>query len=146
MSGLFQNKLVVFLFASGFIVFNLWIKYVSGEILTQKKDCPCARTWQVEQVNNISTVGLFVGIINIFIPVTRTLYNIPIISTIFTALTVIILLMYVFSLSYVGRQLDEDKCIGCKVPGKPLMTIIGNLDSFPLIVIAAGLGIGLMYF
>lgn len=140
------NKLLVFFFTSGFIIFNLWVKWVSGELLTQK-NCPCAANWQVEQVNTISTIGLVVGVINIFVPVTRTLYNIPIVSTVFTALIVIILLMYVFGLSRVAKNLSEDKCRKvCQVPSSALVQKFGTIETFNLILIAAGLGIGLLYF
>jgi hypothetical protein len=146
MSTLQNNKLLVFFFTGGFIAFNLWAKWVSGEILSQK-DCPCAANWQVEQVNSIATVGLVVGAINIFVPITRTLYNIPIISTVFTALIVIILLMYVFGLSRMAKDLGEDKCRkSCKVPSSMLVTKLGSLETFSLLVLGVGLGVGLLYF
>lgn len=146
MSMLQNNKLLVFFFTAGFLVFNLWVKWVSGEVLSQK-DCPCAANWQVEQVNTIATVGLVVGVVNIFIPITRTLYNIPIISTVFTALIVIILLMYVFGLSRVAKNLGEDKCRKvCRVPSSALVRKIASMETFNLILIAAGIGIGLLYF
>lgn len=141
-----NNKILVFFFTAGFLVFNLWVKWVSGEILAQQ-DCPCAANWQVEQVNTISTVGLVVGVVNIFVPITRTLYNIPIVSTVFTALIVIILLMYVFGLSRVAKNLSEDKCRKtCRVPSSVLVQKFGTMETFNLILIAAGLGIGLLYF
>ena len=146
MSTFQNNKLLVFLFTGGFIAFNLWAKWVSGEILAQK-DCPCAANWQVEQVNTIATVGLVVGAINIFVPITRTLYNIPIISTVFTALIVIILLMYVFGLSRMAKDLGEDKCrASCKVPSSMLVTKLGSLETFSLLVLCVGLGVGMLYF
>jgi uncharacterized protein YacL len=146
MSAIQNNKILVFFFTAGFIAFNVWVKWVSGEILSQK-DCPCAANWQVEQVNTIATVGLVVGAINIFIPITRTLYNIPIISTVFTALIVIILLMYVFGLSRMAKDLGEDKCrTSCRVPSSALVAKIGSMETFNLLVLGAGLGIGLLYF
>jgi hypothetical protein len=146
MSTLQNNKLIVFFFTGGFIAFNLWVKWVSGEILSQK-DCPCAANWQVEQVNTIATVGLVVGAINIFVPITRTLYNIPIISTVFTALIVIILLMYVFGLSRMAKDLGEDKCRkSCRVPSSALVTKLGKLETFSLLVLGVGLGVGMLYF
>ncbi len=141
-----NNKILVFLFTAGFLVFNLWVKWVSGEILSQK-DCPCAQNWNVEQVNTIATVGLVVGAINIFVPITRTLYNIPLISTLLTALIVIILLMYVFGLSRMAKDLGEDKCRKvCRVPSSVLVQKVASLETFSLLVLGAGLGIGLLYF
>jgi hypothetical protein len=141
-----NNKLLVFFFTVGFLAFNLWVKWVSGEILSQE-DCPCSANWQVEQVNTISTVGLVVGTINIFVPITRTLYNIPLISTILTALIVIILLMYVFGLSRMAKDLGEDKCRKvCRVPSSALVRKVASLETFSLLVLGAGLGIGLLYF
>ena len=145
-SNLQDNKLLVFFFTAGFLAFNLWVKWVSGSILSQK-DCPCAANWQVEQVNTIATIGLFIGVINIFVPVTRTLYNIPIISTVFTALIVIILLMYVFGLSRMAKDLGEDKCSkSCQVPSSALVTKLASLETFSLLVLGTGLGVGLLYF
>ena len=141
-----NNKLLIFFFTAGFIVFNLWVKWVSGEILAQP-DCPCANNWQVEQVNTIATVGLVIGAINIFVPITRTLYNIPLISTILTALLVIILLMYMFGLSRMAKDLGEDKCRkACRVPSKGLVRKLATLETFSLLVLGTGLGIGLLYF
>lgn len=141
-----NNKLLVFFFTAGFLAFNLWVKWVSGEILSQE-DCPCAANWQVEQVNSIATAGLVIGAINIFVPITRTLYNIPLISTILTALIVIILLMYVFGLSRMSKDLGEDKCRKvCRVPSSALVRKIATLETFSLLVLGAGLGIGLLYF
>lgn len=141
-----NNKLLAFLFTAGFLAFNLWVKWVSGEILAQK-DCPCAANWQVEQVNTIATVGLVVGTINLFIPITRTLYSIPIISTVLTALVVIILLMYIFGLSRMSKDLGEDKCRKtCRVPSSALVKKLAGMETFSLLVLGAGLGIGLLYF
>jgi hypothetical protein len=141
-----NNKLLIFVFTAGFLGFNLWVKWVSGEILSQK-DCPCAANWQVEQVNTIATVGLVVGIVNLFIPITRTLYNIPIISTVFTALIVIILLMYVFGLSRIAKDLGEDKCRKvCRVPSNTFVKKLANMETFSLLVLGMALGIGLLYF
>lgn len=141
-----NNKLLVFFFTAGFLAFNVWVKWVSGEILSQE-DCPCAKNWQVEQVNTIATVGLVIGAINIFVPITRTLYNIPLISTILTALIVIILLMYIFGLSRMAKDLGEDKCRKvCRVPSSVLVQKFATLETFSLLVLGAGLGIGLLYF
>lgn len=141
-----DNKVLLLLFTVIFMLFNIWVKWVSGELLTQA-DCPCSANWQVEQINTIATVGLVVGTVNIFIPITRILYNIPIISTVFTALIVIILLMYVFGLSRVAKNLSEDKCSNvCKVPSSILVQKFSDMDTFNLILIATGLGIGLLYF
>ncbi len=141
-----NNKLLAFFFTAGFLAFNLWVKWVSGELLAQK-DCPCAANWQVEQVNTIATVGLVIGVINIFIPITRTLYNIPIISTVLTALIVIIILMYIFGLSRMAKDLGEDKCRkACRVPSSALVQKLASMETFSLLILGAGLGIGLLYF
>lgn len=141
-----NNKLLVFFFTAGFIAFNLWAKWVSGELLTQK-ECPCAANWQVEQVNTIATVGLVVGAVNIFVPITRTLYSIPIISTVLTAIIVIILLMYMFGLSRMAKDLGEDKCRKvCRVPSSGIVRKFATMETFSLLVLGTGLGIGLLYF
>jgi len=141
-----NNKLLSFFFTAGFLAFNLWVKWVSGEILSQKK-CPCASNWQTENVNTISTFGLIVGVVNIFIPITRSLYSIPIISTVFTALIVIILLMYVFGISRMARDLNEDKCRKtCRIPSSGLVSKLGTMETFNLLVLGVGLGIALLYF
>jgi len=78
----------------------------------QKQDkCECNTGWKPENLKLISQLGIVLGGINLIIPLNKSLYSIPIISTFFSILVVGVISMYLFTLVRYFRNLKTmDKC------------------------------------
>ena len=108
------------LFNLAFIAANLYIYTLSRDMMLQD-GCPCATGWQVENINLISKIGMATGAINLVIPLFRTLYAIPIISTVFSAVLILVIGLYMFALARYSRALSSGECANkinakCKLP------------------------------
>ncbi len=105
-------------FNLAFIAANIYIYTLSRDMMLQA-GCPCATGWQVENINLISKLGIAAGAINLIIPLFRTLYSVPIISTVFSGSLLLVVGLYMFALARYSRALTSGECAQsakCKLP------------------------------
>ena len=123
-----------------FIAANLYIYTLSRDMMLQE-GCPCATGWQVENINLISRLGMAAGTINIIIPLFRTLYSLPIISTVFSFVLLLVIGLYMFALARYSRALSIGKCAQsdkCNLPTsyKPFVNTIADTSLITMIGLA----------
>lgn len=128
------------LFNLAFIGTNLYIYTLSRDMMLQD-GCPCATGWQVENINLISKLGMAAGAINLIIPLFRTLYSIPIISTVFSALLVLVMGLYMFALARYSRALTSGDCANsakCKLPSgyEPFVNTVSDTGLMTMMGLA----------
>ena len=136
-------------FTLGFLAINIMIRVSLGTLRDNPK-CDCAQTWKADYIAALSTGCIVLSTVNLVLPFTRIINNIPIVSTIFTWGLVLGLVMYMFVLSSLADDLFSDKCSDiCKidnVPGSSVLRSVKSMDTTYLIVLGIGMGIGLLYF
>jgi hypothetical protein len=119
------------------------------QFLQNQNECECNTGWKPENIKLISQVGIFIGIINILIPMNKTLYNIPIISAIFSILMLCIILMYIFTMVRYFRNLKTiEKCRNtCKIKktDETFINVISNTNTFNIVIIALLICICMLY-
>jgi len=116
----------------------------------QKQDnCECNTGWKPENIKLISQLGIFVGGINLLIPLNKMLYSIPLISSIFSILTLGIIIMYIFTMVRYFRNLNKlEKCKKtCKINknDEGFINIISNTSTLNILIISFILGICMLY-
>lgn len=131
-----------------FILLNFTVLGII-EYLQKQDKCQCNTGWKPENLKLISNLGIFLAIINILLPLNKTLYNIPIISTIFCILCLCIILMYLFTLVRYLRSLRQiEKCrTTCKIRknDEGFINYISTLNTFYIISISCILTILMLY-
>ena len=96
-----------------YIVFILSNYYVYSLVLNiqNQKGCECKTGWKVENLKLISQLAMVLGIINLLIPFNKTLYQIPIISNIFSIGLLAIIFMEIFTLTrFIRNLVNNTKC------------------------------------
>ena len=104
-----DSKFIKVIFYIIILAVNYWIySIILG--LQEQKDCLCNSGWRIENIKMISILTMIISFINLFIPLNKTLYKIPVVSTIITFGLVIMLFMQLFLMIRLGRQLDTQEC------------------------------------
>ena len=139
-------KLLRNIFYILFILINYYLNSFIKSIIDQK-NCPCNTGWKVENLKVLSQLGIFIGIINFFIPLNKSLYKIPLVSTIFSILLLIIICAEIFILTRFSRNLIKlKKCKGCNIDGfEYIINYCKNLSLFYTIFISISVTICLLY-
>ena len=91
------------------ITINYWI-YSKIIDLQKQKECLCNSGWRIENIKMISIITILISIINLFIPLNKTLYKIPVISTFMTFGLILIIFSQLFLMLRLSRQLNTAKC------------------------------------
>ena len=97
------------IFYIALIILNYWTYYLILE-LQEQKECLCNSGWRIENIKMISIATILLSILNIFIPLNKMLYNIPVVSTIMTFVMVFILFAQFFMMKRLSRQLNTAQC------------------------------------
>jgi hypothetical protein len=125
------------------LVINYWIYSIVLK-LQEQKDCLCNDGWRIENIKMVSILTMFVALINIFIPLNRILYKIPIVSTILTFSVVIVIFVQLFLLVRLSRQLNTAECKNtCDI--NPLFKKIHNLSIGTIFIISLIISTGILY-
>lgn len=120
-------------------IYNLIIQ------LQEQEECLCNTGWRIENIKVISIFIIFLAIINMFIPITKWLYRIPIISTISTFTLVGIIFGNLFLIVRLGRYLNTKKCRDtCDIDW--IFEYIRNFSISSIFIIAIIKSIGFFYF
>lgn len=96
-------------FYVGLILLNYWI-YSLVLQLQEQSDCLCNSGWRIENIKMIAILTMLISFVNLFIPLNKTLYKIPVVSTIITFGIVLTLFMQLFLMIRLGRQLNTEQC------------------------------------
>jgi hypothetical protein len=101
-------------------------------------ECPCSTGWQVENINLISKIGMGIGFINLVIPLNKTLYAIPLVSTVFSTLMIIVTGTYLIALSRYSRALTTGECSNnkkCKLDDayEPFVNVMSSTNITTLV-------------
>lgn len=137
-----------FIFYGLFILLNFTILGIIDNLQKQDK-CECNTGWKPENLKLISNIGIVLGIVNILLPINKTLYSIPIISTIFSILCLGIVFMYLFTAVRYFRNLRQlDKCrktCTIRKSDEPFVNFVSTLDTLYIVIIGAILAILILY-
>lgn len=133
------------IFNLAFIATNLYIYTLSRDMMLQD-GCPCATGWQVENINLISKLGMAAGAINLVIPIFRTLYSVPIISTVFSGVVLLVTGLYMFALARYSRALTSGECAKsakCKLPPtyEPFVGMVSDTGLMTMMSLAGVISI-----
>jgi hypothetical protein len=130
-----------------FIAINYYIYDFTNHIQSQDK-CECRTGWKIENLKLLSLLCMIMGIANLLIPLNKVIYNIPLISGIFSIGLLILLFVELFSLVRLCRNLVNNKECSetCQVEGfENLIKNSYNLSISICIGIAIVIAIGLLY-
>jgi hypothetical protein len=115
-----------------FILLNFTVLGIVDNLQKQDK-CQCNTGWKPENLKLISQIGIFIGFINIILPINKTLYSIPLINTAFSILCLCVILMYFFTMVRYFRNLRQlDKCRNtCKIKktDETFINIVSNTNT-----------------
>lgn len=96
------------------LLFNLLIYKSILDIQKQEK-CECKNGWKIENIKIISLIIILLSLINLFIPINKFLYNIPVIGTFITFALVILVFGQIFILIRFSREIKSGRCMAnCK--------------------------------
>jgi hypothetical protein len=119
------------------------------DFLQKQDECECNTGWKPENLKLISQVGIFIGGLNLLIPLNKSLYSIPLISSIFSILTLGVLIMYFFTMVRYFRNISNiDKCRKtCKIKkgDENFINIVSNINTVNILLISFIIGIGMLY-
>lgn len=137
------------IFNLAFIAANIYIYTLSSAMMAQD-GCPCATGWQVENINLISKLGIAAGVINMVIPLFRMLYSVPIISTIFSGMLLLVVGLYMFALARYCRSLATGECAQsgkCKVASshEPFINMVSNTGLAVMMGLAVAIAVLLVW-
>jgi hypothetical protein len=136
-------KITNILFYILIIIANYWVYSIILE-LQEQEDCLCNSGWRIENIKMISILTIGIAIINIFIPLNKTLYKIPVISTILTFGIIIIIFAQLFLVIRLSRQLNTSQCQDtCDI--NPFFTNIRDLSLGTLFMLSLVLAVGFLY-
>lgn len=130
--GLLRN-----VFYTVFICTNYYLNTFVASIIEQEK-CKCKTGWKIENLKVLSQLAIFLGIVNLFIPLNKTLYKIPLVSMFFSYGLLLIIFLEIFLLIRFSRNLRNlKKCKGCNTNGfEFLINNCQNLSMFFTLVIS----------
>lgn len=97
------------IFYIGLIICNYCIYSIIIELQEQTK-CICNKGWRIENIKMISILTIIISFINLFIPLIRLLYRIPVVSTMLTFGIIFIIFIQLFLLVRLSRQLNTLQC------------------------------------
>jgi hypothetical protein len=136
-------KLIKIAFYVLIIIANYWVYSIILE-LQEQEDCLCNSGWRIENIKMISILTIGVALINIFIPLNKALYKIPVVSTILTFGIVIVIFSQLFLIMRLSRQLNTAQCQDtCDI--NPLFTNIRSLSLGTLFIASLVLSIGFLF-
>jgi hypothetical protein len=136
-------KLIKIIFYILVIIFNYWI-YSIILSLQEQKDCLCNSGWRIENIKIISIATIIISFINIFIPLNKVLYKIPILSTLLTFGVILIVFSQLFMIMRLGRQLNTAQCQDtCNI--NPLFENIRNLSMGTIFILSLIIAVGFLY-
>jgi putative Mn2+ efflux pump MntP len=125
------------------LIANYWIYSIIIE-LQEQKNCLCNSGWRIENIKMISILTIGISLINIFIPLNKALYKIPVISTVITFGVVLVIFSQLFLVVRLSRQLNTAKCQDtCNI--NPVFSNIRNLSLGTLFIISLVLSVGFLY-
>lgn len=140
------------LIKSGFYVAFIFLCFtVLGivEHLQKQDECECNTGWKPENLKLISQVGIVLGGINLLIPLNKTLYSIPLVSSIFSILVLGIIVMYLFTMVRYFRNLrQQENCRKtCKIKkeNEAFINIVSTYSTVNILLVAFVIGIGMLY-
>lgn len=136
-------KLLKVIFYVLILAANYWIySIILG--LQEQKDCLCNSGWRIENIKMISIFTMIMALINIFIPLNKVLYKIPVVSTLLTFGVVIVVFLQLFLLVRLSRQLNTAQCKdSCDI--NPFFEQIRDLSMGTLFITSLVLAVGLLY-
>ena len=141
-----MKTIIKYLFYLAFILANFYLNSFVKAILEQEK-CGCKTGWKIENLKLLSELSIFLGIINLVIPLNKTLYKIPMVGMIFSYGLLLILFMELFILVRYSRNLIKlKKCNGCNIDG--FQSIVFNcqdLSLYNIILISGAVTVALLY-
>ena len=137
-----------FVFYGLFILLNFTILGII-ENLQKQDSCKCNTGWKPENLKMISNIGIIIGIINIILPINKTLYEIPIISTVFSIICLGIVFMYLFSAVRYFRNLRQlEKCRKtCKIrkSDESFVNFVSTINTLYIVIIGFIITILMLY-
>lgn len=140
-------KLLKICFYIGFIGFNIFVfNFVKS--LQSQKDCLCNNDWKPENLKLVSQFGIVLGIINLVLPLNKTLYTIPIISSVVSILLLALVFMKLFTIARYSHTLNNnEQCKKtCNISGYETVTnLASKLSIMNILIISFGLTIMLLY-
>jgi hypothetical protein len=141
-------NIIKLIFYVCFILLCLTVLGIVNNLQSQD-NCQCNTGWKPENLKLISQIGILIGIINLIIPLNRTLYKIPLISVVFSILCLGVIIMYIFTMVRYFRNLKKiNKCkTTCKLNKKDegFINIISNTTTFNIILIGVIITICMLY-
>lgn len=141
-------KLVKSVFYIAFIFLCFTVLGIINNLQNQE-NCECNTGWKPENIKLISQLGIFLGGINLLIPLNKTLYSIPLISSIFSILIIGIIIMYLFTLVRYFRNLrQQEKCrktCSIKTVNEGFINKISTTTTINIVLFAFIISIGMLY-
>lgn len=140
-------KLLKILFYICFITFNIYI-YNFVTSLKNQKECLCNNDWKPENLKLVAQFGIMLGVLNLILPFNKTLYSIPLISTVVSVLLLGLMFMKLFTISRYSHVLtNNNKCKKtCKTDGyEQIINLSSKLSITNILLISVGLTIILLY-
>lgn len=130
-----------------FITAN-YLVYTFTIHIQNQNDCECRTGWKIENLKMLSILSIIMGIINLIIPLNKTIYNIPLISGFFSIGLLLLLFMEIFTLvRFVRNLVNDEKCSNtCQINGyETLIEYSYDLSITICISIAIAITVGLLY-
>lgn len=130
-------------FYVGLLILNYWIYSLVLE-LQEQKDCLCNSGWRIENIKMIAILTMLMSLINVFIPLNKALYKIPVVSTLMTFGAVLIVFVQLFLLIRLSRQLNTAQCQDtCDINW--IFEYIRNLSIGSAFIASLILGVGMLW-
>lgn len=148
-------EIIKYVFTFGFIIFNI-ITYMFVHELVNKQSCTCINKSEItdmyffinglDYVRTFSIIAIGIGVINLFIPLTKTFINMFLIGGFLTFALFILLILQALSLNRILNTINSDECINlCKLSpfyqkfGDHLLESTITIYAITIVVILFGL-------
>jgi len=131
-----------------FICANYYIYSMVNEFKKQP-ECGCATGWQPENLLLLSQLAMLLGIINLLLPLNKSLYKIPLVSNLFSIGLLCVVFIQMFTLSRFVRALNNrDDCNESKCKPGQYQPIVNSISTWSLSTVgllSLGITICLLY-
>jgi hypothetical protein len=130
------------IFYAGFGVFNYYIYMFVKSLDAQPKYCP--QSWKTGNLRLLSQLGMGLALLNVLLPVNRTVYGIPFIGGFYGLFMLGTIAMETYSLIWLCQELgSRPKCETSRY--KPLIGLMGSCSSLSTVSIIFLIAAGLLY-
>ena len=130
-----------------FLVIQIIIYKFLSYLENQGDKCPCSNGWKLIQSKFITNIMILLNVINIFIPLNRGLYNIPIIGGSISIIYLLLLVGELILVYNISNELNKPDCKKCDIGDyKYLVSFFNNQSIISCIGYSIIISIVLLYF